>query len=244
MEFPAETAQSMNDFRADDQVGNISPRPLLLIHSANDSVTPTYESIEMFKKAQATGRAASVVGCRPFYLQRRESAPDQYRARMAGSISRWEAIVRSQPFSASLRSNVSGFFRGTSAENRPPQLLSFCNQFLSAGGMPADDADLVAELLVRGELRGYAGHGVIRVGQYLIGSKTAPTDRRQAANRTRRQSHRGRSTANITSARSPRTSPWSWRSRKPKSRRRHCLLRRAGHTGRLADYMEMATRKA
>ncbi len=51
MEFPAETAQSMNDFRADDQVGNISPRPLLLLHSAKDSVTPTYESIEMFKKA-------------------------------------------------------------------------------------------------------------------------------------------------------------------------------------------------
>ncbi len=52
MEFPAETAQSMNDFRADEQVGNISPRPLLLIHSANDSVTPTYESIEMFKRAK------------------------------------------------------------------------------------------------------------------------------------------------------------------------------------------------
>ncbi len=52
MEFPAETAQSMNDFRADDQIGNISPRPLLLLHSANDSVTPTYESIEMFKRAR------------------------------------------------------------------------------------------------------------------------------------------------------------------------------------------------
>ena len=52
MEFPAETAQSMNDFRADDQVGNISPRPLLLLHSANDSVTPTYESVEMFKRAK------------------------------------------------------------------------------------------------------------------------------------------------------------------------------------------------
>ena len=52
MEFPAETAQSMNDFRADDQVGNIAPRPLLLLHSANDSVTPTYESIEMFKRAK------------------------------------------------------------------------------------------------------------------------------------------------------------------------------------------------
>src|SRR5918999_3937353 len=52
MEFPAETAQSMYDFRADEQVGNISPRPLLLLHSANDSVTPTYESIEMFKRAR------------------------------------------------------------------------------------------------------------------------------------------------------------------------------------------------
>ena len=51
MEFPAETAQSMNDFRADEQIGNIAPRPVLLLHSANDSVTPTYESIEMFRRA-------------------------------------------------------------------------------------------------------------------------------------------------------------------------------------------------
>jgi fermentation-respiration switch protein FrsA (DUF1100 family) len=49
--FPAETAQSMFDFRADDMVGKIAPRPLLLIHSANDSVTPTEQSIEMFKRA-------------------------------------------------------------------------------------------------------------------------------------------------------------------------------------------------
>ncbi|MBI3076859.1 MAG: alpha/beta hydrolase [Deltaproteobacteria bacterium] len=51
MEFPAETAQSMYDFRADDVVGKIAPRPVLLLHSANDSVTPTYESIELFKRA-------------------------------------------------------------------------------------------------------------------------------------------------------------------------------------------------
>ncbi len=50
-EFPAETAQSMFDFRADDVVGDIAPRPLLLLHSANDSVTPTEQSIEMFKRA-------------------------------------------------------------------------------------------------------------------------------------------------------------------------------------------------
>jgi pimeloyl-ACP methyl ester carboxylesterase len=51
MEFPAETAQSMFDFRADDVVGNITPRPLLLLHSAQDSVTPTEQSAEMFKRA-------------------------------------------------------------------------------------------------------------------------------------------------------------------------------------------------
>ena len=49
--FPAETAQSMYDFRADDVVGKIAPRPLLLLHSAKDSVTPTEQSIEMFKRA-------------------------------------------------------------------------------------------------------------------------------------------------------------------------------------------------
>jgi len=49
--FPAETAQSMFDFRAEDIVGKIAPRPLLLIHAANDSVTPTEQSVEMFKRA-------------------------------------------------------------------------------------------------------------------------------------------------------------------------------------------------
>jgi uncharacterized protein len=49
--FPAETAQSMFDFCADDVVGKIAPRPLLLIHAANDSVTPTEQSIELFKRA-------------------------------------------------------------------------------------------------------------------------------------------------------------------------------------------------
>jgi uncharacterized protein len=49
--FPAETAQSVFDFRADDVVGRIAPRPLLLIHAANDSVTPTEQSIELFKRA-------------------------------------------------------------------------------------------------------------------------------------------------------------------------------------------------
>jgi len=50
--FPAETAQSMFEFRAADVVGKIAPRPLLLIHAANDSVTPTEQSVELFKHAK------------------------------------------------------------------------------------------------------------------------------------------------------------------------------------------------
>ncbi len=50
-QFPAETAQSMMDFRADDVVARIAPRPLLLVHAAHDSVTPTAESIELFRRA-------------------------------------------------------------------------------------------------------------------------------------------------------------------------------------------------
>ncbi len=52
MEFPAETAQSMHDFRAEDVMEKIAPRPLLLLHSASDSVTPTEESIELFRRAK------------------------------------------------------------------------------------------------------------------------------------------------------------------------------------------------
>ncbi len=50
-EFTAETAQSMFDFKAEDVVSQISPRPLLLLHSSVDSVTPTEQSLEMFKRA-------------------------------------------------------------------------------------------------------------------------------------------------------------------------------------------------
>jgi pimeloyl-ACP methyl ester carboxylesterase len=49
--FPAETAQSMYDFRAEEAVGRIAPRPLLLLHSASDSVTPVEQSIGLFRHA-------------------------------------------------------------------------------------------------------------------------------------------------------------------------------------------------
>ena len=50
-EFTAETAQSMFDFRAEDVVHQMSPRPLMLLHSSVDSVTPTAQSLDLFAKA-------------------------------------------------------------------------------------------------------------------------------------------------------------------------------------------------
>ena len=51
MEFPFEVVESMYSFRANEVVGKIAPRPLLLMHPANDSVTPTEQSIELFQLA-------------------------------------------------------------------------------------------------------------------------------------------------------------------------------------------------
>jgi uncharacterized protein len=49
--FPSETAQSMYDFRANEVVGRIAPRPLLLLHSSDDHVTPVEQSIGLFEHA-------------------------------------------------------------------------------------------------------------------------------------------------------------------------------------------------
>jgi pimeloyl-ACP methyl ester carboxylesterase len=51
MEFPFEVVESMVDFNANAVVGRIAPRPLLLLHSASDSVTPTEQSVELFARA-------------------------------------------------------------------------------------------------------------------------------------------------------------------------------------------------
>jgi pimeloyl-ACP methyl ester carboxylesterase len=52
VQMPVETAQSMNDFRAEEMIDKIAPRPVLLLHSAVDSVTPTDQTISMFNRAK------------------------------------------------------------------------------------------------------------------------------------------------------------------------------------------------
>lgn len=51
LEFSSETVDSMVTFNAEEQVHRISPRPMLLLHSSNDHVTPTEQSVEMFNRA-------------------------------------------------------------------------------------------------------------------------------------------------------------------------------------------------
>jgi pimeloyl-ACP methyl ester carboxylesterase len=51
MEFPFDVVESMYTFRANDVVAKISPRPLLLIHPSVDSVTPTEQSLDLFRFA-------------------------------------------------------------------------------------------------------------------------------------------------------------------------------------------------
>jgi uncharacterized protein len=41
----------MYNFRANEVVGQIAPRPLLLLHASKDSVTPTEQSLRLFEHA-------------------------------------------------------------------------------------------------------------------------------------------------------------------------------------------------
>lgn len=51
MEVSADTAQSMFDFRAEEVVHWVSPRPILFLHGADDTVTPTEQSLRLWELA-------------------------------------------------------------------------------------------------------------------------------------------------------------------------------------------------
>src|SRR4051812_41754086 len=51
LEFPFEVVESMVSFTANEVVGRIAPRPLLLLHPAEDTVTPTEQSVDLFLHA-------------------------------------------------------------------------------------------------------------------------------------------------------------------------------------------------
>src|SRR5262249_6194934 len=114
-------------------------------------------------------------------------------------------------------------------------------RLLGAGGVNGGDATLVAELLVKAEMRGYAGHGVTRVGQYLgfIHNKGYDLGARPQIERE------GKVTAVIGGKHYiGQVAAHMAMEIAIKKAKEHgagiVCLRRAGHTGRLADYMEMA----
>jgi uncharacterized protein len=68
MQFPFDVVESMYAFKANDVVGKIAPRPLLLLHAAHDSVTPTEQSIDLFQHAGQPTDLHLVTGVDHFML--------------------------------------------------------------------------------------------------------------------------------------------------------------------------------
>ena len=121
------------------------------------------------------------------------------------------------------------------------ELLDFSEILLATGGMPLEDARLVARLLVRAELRGYPGHGITRVPQYLSFIKHGTIDLGEKPKILRE----GKTTAVIDGnhyiGQVVANEGMQLAIKKAKEHGAGLVtIRRAGHSGRLADYMEMA----
>jgi uncharacterized oxidoreductase len=114
----------------------------------------------------------------------------------------------------------------------------------SSSGIPVRDAALVAKLLVKAQLRGYPGHGVTRVLQYLswIRNGTINIQERPLLLRA------GKTTAVIEGNHYiGQVAAYEGTELAIKKAKEHGVgivcLRHAGHVGRLADYMEMAAQE-
>jgi uncharacterized oxidoreductase len=124
---------------------------------------------------------------------------------------------------------------------RHDELLRLSAQLLATGGFSEGDSQLVAQLLVKADLRGYPGHGVTRILPYLAWLKDGTINIR-ARPKIERE---GKLTAVVDGNHyigqvAARTAM----DLAIKKAREHGVgivcLRRASHSGRLADYMEMA----
>jgi hydroxycarboxylate dehydrogenase B len=121
------------------------------------------------------------------------------------------------------------------------QLLRFSEDLLLTGGMPAGDAGLVARLLVKADLRGYPGHGVTRIPSYLAWTHDGTID----LNKRPEVIREGKITAVIEGnhyiGQVAACAAMELAIKKAKKQGAGIVcLRHASHTGRLADYMEMA----
>ena len=121
------------------------------------------------------------------------------------------------------------------------QLLNFSEQLLVTGGMPAGDAALVAKLLVKADLRGYAGHGVTRIPSYLSWIKDGTINLGTGIEIEHESKISAVIEGNHTIGQVAATAAMNLAIKKAREHGTGIVcLRHASHTGRLADYMEMA----
>lgn len=120
-------------------------------------------------------------------------------------------------------------------------LLQFAERLLFAGDFPKADSELVARLLVRADLRGYAGHGISRIPSYVGWIRSGTLNLKEKPKVVRD----GKATAVIDGRHyiGQVVARMGIELAIAKAKQHGAgivALRRAGHVGRLADYMEMA----
>jgi uncharacterized oxidoreductase len=121
------------------------------------------------------------------------------------------------------------------------ELADFSEQLLASGGMPAADAQRVAKLLVKADLRGYPGHGVTRVAPYLAWIKDGTIDLRHGPKIIREGKIAAVIEGNHYIGQAAAHMAMTLAIRKAKEHGVGVVtLRHASHSGRLADYMELA----
>ena len=121
------------------------------------------------------------------------------------------------------------------------ELLRFSQELLLTGGMPQGDAELVARLLVKADLRGYPGHGVTRIPSYLAWTHDRTIDLRKRPKIIREGKITAVVDGNHYIGQVAACTSMELAIKKAKEHGAGIVcLRHASHTGRLADYMEMA----
>ncbi|HEY2990529.1 MAG TPA: Ldh family oxidoreductase [Candidatus Binatia bacterium] len=120
-------------------------------------------------------------------------------------------------------------------------LLEFCERLLRAGGFPERDSTLVGKLLVNADRRGYPGHGIIRIPSYSSWIQDGTIDLATKPKVIRE----GKTTAALDANHYVgQVVAYDGMKLAIDKAKEHGVgivsLARAGHVGRLADYMEMA----
>jgi LDH2 family malate/lactate/ureidoglycolate dehydrogenase len=120
-------------------------------------------------------------------------------------------------------------------------LLQFGDRLLRAGGFPERDSKLVAKFLVNADLRGYPGHGIIRIPSYSSWIKDGTIDLATKPKVLRKSKTTAAIDANHYVGQVVAHDGMKLAIEKAKEHGVGIVtLARAGHVGRLADYMEMA----